>query len=433
MESSLDNFVREKVRLREYGETLEKLAADCESNYVQAGNPQARSQAFHSSRQSAAKALTDVAYRINLLAQTLVNVLDGQNDTVTRLGADIGQLDAQADFRLETAAKQRVFALTAKQPPVEERPKVDGPKYVRRAKVEMKKFPPLNYDSLDRLGHGLILTPSTSMGRLSGVIDMDKFRAKQAAEMNLPPDENDEDTKTDLAVEDMYSKLRKGRSPSKGKADEDDENVYERVDDSTGRTFGAKTLERLSSYSTFGRSSSPSSNPKYKTLPPGGKNSPKLTLSRNSSHVNRPKHAPPPPPPKVPLPPANGTASSASKQSASPMPPSSQASANQKANAVSSTNRNASPIPPPANQKAEAVSSTTTNQNASPILPRPPSQMSANQEAAPLSPLASPGTFLAAIKAAKLQNRNGTSEKSGAHKKEGVRVSVNDCLPPPPP
>ncbi|XP_035661797.1 formin-like protein 3 [Branchiostoma floridae] len=425
MDASLDNFMREKVRLKEYGETLEKLAADCETNYVQAGNSQARAQAFHSSRQSAAKALTDVAYRINLLAQTLVNVLDNQNDTVKRLGADIGQLDTQADIRLETAAKQRVFALTAKQPPVEERPKVDGPKYVRRTKVEMKKFPPLNYNSLDRLGHGLILTPSTSVGRLSGVVDMDKFRAKQAEELNLPPDENDEDAKTDQVVEDMYSKLRKGRSFSKSKVDDDDENVYERVDDSSGRTFGARTLERLSSatYSTFGRSASPSS--KNKTLPPGGKNSPKLTLNRNSSLLSRPKHAPPPPPAKVPLPPANGTAS--------PIPPS------------AATNRNASPIPPPTatNQNASPVSpSTATNQNASPI--PPPPQMSANQSADAVAPLASPeeeddssagtpGSFLAAIRAAKLKSRNASGDKNGAQKKEGVRVSVNDYLPPPPP
>ncbi|XP_019618093.1 PREDICTED: uncharacterized protein LOC109465325 [Branchiostoma belcheri] len=409
MDASLDNFVREKVRLKEYGETLEKLAADCETNYVQARTPHARAQAFDSSRQSAARALTDVAYRINLLAQTLVNVLDNQNDTVKKLGADIGQLDAQADIRLETAAKQRVFAMTAKKPPTEERPKVDGPKYVRRTKVEMKKFPKVNYNSLDRLGHGLILTPSTSVGRLSGVVDLDKFRAKQAEELNLPPDINDEDAQTDQVVEDMYSKLRKGRSPSKGKVD-DDENVYERVDDG-GRTFGARTLERISSNSTFGRAASPSTSAKYKTLPSGGKSSPKLALNRNSSLLTRPKHAPPPPPAKPKLPPANGTASSAAS--------------------TTTTNQNASPIPPP--------SQVSANQKASPI--PPPSQVSTNQKADAVAPLASPeddepestSSFLAAIKAAKLKSHGGTGDKNGAPKKEGVRVSVNDYLPPPPP
>ena len=72
--------------LQDSHKNLHDLAAYCESNYV---NTKERTRALNETKQYAAQSLASVAYQINSLASSMLQLLDQQANQMNEMSADI--------------------------------------------------------------------------------------------------------------------------------------------------------------------------------------------------------------------------------------------------------------------------------------------------------------------------------------------------------
>ena len=83
----IDNQIPEGRRaLKDSHKNLHELAAYCETNYV---NTKERSRALEETKQYAAQSLASVAYQINSLASSMLQLLDQQANQMNDMEADI--------------------------------------------------------------------------------------------------------------------------------------------------------------------------------------------------------------------------------------------------------------------------------------------------------------------------------------------------------
>lgn len=83
----IDNQIPEGRRaLKDSHKNLHELAGYCETNYV---NTKERSRALEETKQYAAQSLASVAYQINSLASSMLQLLDQQANQMNDMEADI--------------------------------------------------------------------------------------------------------------------------------------------------------------------------------------------------------------------------------------------------------------------------------------------------------------------------------------------------------
>lgn len=87
VQNLIDNQIPEGRRaLKDSHKNLHELAAYCETNYV---NTKERSRALAETKQYAAQSLASVAYQINSLASSMLQLLDQQANQMNDMEADI--------------------------------------------------------------------------------------------------------------------------------------------------------------------------------------------------------------------------------------------------------------------------------------------------------------------------------------------------------
>jgi len=128
---------------------LEKVADYCEENYTQA---QDKRLALEETKNYTTQSLASVAYQINTLAYSFLQMLDLQASQMEEMESQINHISQTVDIHKEKVARREIGVLTTNKsssrqykilaPANQERPI----KYVRR---------PIDYSALDDIGHGI--------------------------------------------------------------------------------------------------------------------------------------------------------------------------------------------------------------------------------------------------------------------------------------
>ncbi|PAA77392.1 hypothetical protein BOX15_Mlig028412g4, partial [Macrostomum lignano] len=147
---------------------LGNVAKFCKENYLSAPDRQA---ALEKTMHYTTQALASVAYQVNVVSADFIQLLDLQNRELGRLTAEVGVLDTKVRVHKERIARRHIGQLTSNRPAAQvaamRHPGIvyhDGPagpldikmaKYIRR---------PIDFDSLDDVGHG----PAAGLGLSAG-------------------------------------------------------------------------------------------------------------------------------------------------------------------------------------------------------------------------------------------------------------------------
>uniref|UniRef100_A0A0N5BSE9 SH3 domain-containing protein n=1 Tax=Strongyloides papillosus TaxID=174720 RepID=A0A0N5BSE9_STREA len=139
-----------RYKLEESHTNLERVAAYCEANYLQSENKKA---AFEETKSFAIKSLGSVAYHINNLAVNLLQTLNLENERIEGLQLEVSKANHLMKMRKEKCGRRQIGMLAV--------PKKSSSD-VKTEIVQRKPAPhyerkPIDYSSLDDIGHGTII------------------------------------------------------------------------------------------------------------------------------------------------------------------------------------------------------------------------------------------------------------------------------------
>ena len=142
--------------LRSHSEQLKQVASYCEYSY---SNPEFdKDSSFNLTKEKTQQALASIADNIYLISNNLVELLDCQSLLVEHMNFKLKQLAAEANMRTELNNRSQISKVCVlKDKKVigrvlykshEEKPKEN----------KFKPFKPIDYSSLDNIGHGFIIS-----------------------------------------------------------------------------------------------------------------------------------------------------------------------------------------------------------------------------------------------------------------------------------
>uniref|UniRef100_A0A3B4ASG1 Abl-interactor homeo-domain homologous domain-containing protein n=1 Tax=Periophthalmus magnuspinnatus TaxID=409849 RepID=A0A3B4ASG1_9GOBI len=129
--------------LTENNQNLQNVAQYCSDNYV---------QSLGVTRQLLTQALASVAFQINSVSESLLRLLDLQQNDLRRLESSVSLLSQSVEMHKEKVSRREIGSFTAQRrvprghkllPPADPKPR---PSYTRQ---------PISFQLLDVVGHGI--------------------------------------------------------------------------------------------------------------------------------------------------------------------------------------------------------------------------------------------------------------------------------------
>lgn len=146
----LDHDIPEgRKKLIECNENLIGIAQYCEQNYAQSND---KREALGTTRNFTTQSLASVAYQVNTLASSMLNLLSEQDDELSRLCSALDNLSERVDIHMEKVARREVGQLTARKPITKQQTLLSPANPERPVKYIRKQ---INYNELDEIGHGI--------------------------------------------------------------------------------------------------------------------------------------------------------------------------------------------------------------------------------------------------------------------------------------
>ncbi|XP_022109955.1 abl interactor 2-like [Acanthaster planci] len=146
-------------KLKESCANLVNVASHCEENYVKAEN---KKDALAETRQYATQALASVAYQINMLATSILQMLDLQGVQLADMEMSTNHLARSVSAHKEKVSRREIGVLTKNKNCIRTH-KIVAP--ANPEKPIKYKSVPIDFGTLDNIGHGLKITdPSKAPG-----------------------------------------------------------------------------------------------------------------------------------------------------------------------------------------------------------------------------------------------------------------------------
>ncbi|XP_038076014.1 abl interactor 2-like [Patiria miniata] len=196
-----------RSQLQESHTSLLKVASFCEENYLQAEN---KTAALAETKQYATQSLASVAYQINTLATSMLQMLDLQGVQLADMESSTNHLARNVSVHKEKVSRREIGVLTAnKHCP-------HTHKIVAPANPEQPikyKSAPIDYGLLDDIGHGM---------KISDPAKADTFRKRKESQSlpspgpvpdNFPVFNPDERPPNSPLEVDLYATVRKTGTP----------------------------------------------------------------------------------------------------------------------------------------------------------------------------------------------------------------------------
>lgn len=146
---------------------LEKVAAYCEGNYIQAAD---KTHALDETKCYTTQSLASVAYQINMLATNFLRLLDLQMGQISDMESNINHLSQIVMIHKEKVARREIGELTTNKsstkPPGVKNPGIIFPEQQERPLKYVRKN--IDYTTFDDLGHGVRQQNMTSRRNSSG-------------------------------------------------------------------------------------------------------------------------------------------------------------------------------------------------------------------------------------------------------------------------
>ncbi|XP_071826384.1 abl interactor 2-like isoform X3 [Apostichopus japonicus] len=134
---------------------LPQVASYCEENYEKAAN---KRQALEETKNYVTQSLASVAYQINTLATSMLNMLDLQATQLSNMETNINHIAQTVSIHKEKVARREIGVLTTSKS-CPRTHKIVAPS--NQEKQQKYKSTPIDYSILDDMGHGTKLSPST--------------------------------------------------------------------------------------------------------------------------------------------------------------------------------------------------------------------------------------------------------------------------------
>ncbi|XP_037112512.1 abl interactor 1-like isoform X2 [Syngnathus acus] len=133
---------------------LSKVADYCCHNYVQLGDD--ASKALEETKSLTAQSLASIAYQINTLATSLLNLLDAQSQQLGHMKSAINLIGQTVEMHREKVSRRDIGIFTAVRR-VPREPKISTPLVPPQPRPPYSRRP-ISYQELDGLGHGVMMT-----------------------------------------------------------------------------------------------------------------------------------------------------------------------------------------------------------------------------------------------------------------------------------
>ncbi|PIK46851.1 putative abl interactor 2 isoform X2 [Apostichopus japonicus] len=133
---------------------LPQVASYCEENYEKAAN---KRQALEETKNYVTQSLASVAYQINTLATSMLNMLDLQATQLSNMETNINHIAQTVSIHKEKVARREIGVLTTSKS-CPRTHKIVAPS--NQEKQQKYKSTPIDYSILDDMGHGTKLSPS---------------------------------------------------------------------------------------------------------------------------------------------------------------------------------------------------------------------------------------------------------------------------------
>jgi len=132
---------------------LERVAAFCEANYLQANDKRA---ALEETKRYTVQSLASVAYQINTLASNLLQMLELQAEKLEEMETQVGNIAEIVDIHKEKVARREIGILTTNKT-INRQHKIVQP--ATQEKPQRYNRQKINFEKLDDIGHGVKLQP----------------------------------------------------------------------------------------------------------------------------------------------------------------------------------------------------------------------------------------------------------------------------------
>lgn len=137
---------------------LEKVAQYCEDIYVNSKEGD-KQHLLNGTRDYTAQALASVAYQINVLASNFLQLLDSQSVVINDMAVSMSHLAHDVKIHKEKVARREIGILTTNKS-ITRTVKVKRPENDEKSVKYVRK--PIDYSSLDDVGHGVKLSRMSS-------------------------------------------------------------------------------------------------------------------------------------------------------------------------------------------------------------------------------------------------------------------------------
>ncbi|CAF0772298.1 unnamed protein product [Adineta steineri] len=150
-----------KGNLAENISNLAKVADFCEDNYLNSSNHD-KSRVYEDTKNYAIQALASVAYQINTIATSFLQLLDLQSNQFNELETNLSDLSEDTNVHKEKVARREIGTLTTNKT-LGRQPLFIKPSNPEKLVRYVRK--PLDYSVLDDIGHGVRLSPQENKSR----------------------------------------------------------------------------------------------------------------------------------------------------------------------------------------------------------------------------------------------------------------------------
>ncbi|XP_061159293.1 ABI gene family member 3-like isoform X1 [Syngnathus typhle] len=150
----LNEAPESRRRLVENFNNLSEVADYCCHNYVQLGDD--GSKALEETKSLTAQSLASIAYQINTLATSVLNLLDAQSQQLGHMESAINLIGQTVEMHREKVSRRDIGSFTAVRR-VPRGPKISTPLVPPQPRPPYSRRP-ISYQELDGLGHGVKMT-----------------------------------------------------------------------------------------------------------------------------------------------------------------------------------------------------------------------------------------------------------------------------------